>query len=201
MPARFAQSSGATGANGGTSISMSVTVGAGQNLLIACVMIENGNTPTVTFGGIAMTRVANQYNVIHIFVLFNPPAGTYTLAASWAGSCHVHLMSASYTGAGTFGTPVLPTGGSGWVRCNVTTPTNGCVIAYAYIVNQFTVYPDANVNVRATRWQDYTQSFQVDWIVAGTNNLGFTHQNADHAMVAIPLSEKPPAAGNQVLWF
>src|SRR5579864_1248052 len=92
------------GALGASSLSWSHTVGSGSNRALV-VGVVGGCTPSVTYGGVALTQVAQVLNnnsagnLTDLFVLVAPATGTNTVQVSYSGcTSDVEAGSISFTG-------------------------------------------------------------------------------------------------------
>lgn len=101
MAVTFDASSVSSSATGVTSFSHNHTV-ANQNNQFLIVSIWVGDPVTnmsVTFNGVAMTLAYTSDVSTHgnyIFVMFNPPVGTYAIAASWTTSRTYRAIAGSF---------------------------------------------------------------------------------------------------------
>jgi len=96
--------SGGQGALAATSLSWSHTVGSGSNRVLVVGVVGNC-TPSVSYGGTTLTRVAHVNNnnttpgSTDLFELTNPRSGTNTVQVSYTGcTSDVEAGSISFTG-------------------------------------------------------------------------------------------------------
>lgn len=94
--------------SGGTSVSFSITIGAGSNMaiLIACCFGSNSITGiTCTVGGVAANLISGTDSGSSIlttrsmmFGLANPPAGAQTVVVSWTSATSAVIGAVSASG-------------------------------------------------------------------------------------------------------
>lgn len=122
---------------------------SGSNLLLACGIETYVNSSdvvtTVTYGGVALTRITNGYvaqptgNAVYFYYLLGPPTGTQTLAISISGGSNRTIVGvpAFYSGVKQSGQPdaggsALGQSGISSISRTITTVANNAwVLAYA----------------------------------------------------------------------
>jgi hypothetical protein len=87
--------------NGAISLSTSFTVASGSNRLMVFVIGHNGSISSVTYAGVAATKLTSQnsanYGTLDFWYLISPATGANTVAVSGSGGFAVGTW-ASYTG-------------------------------------------------------------------------------------------------------
>jgi hypothetical protein len=158
----FDNASGVTATNSLLTNSYSFTVGSGTNrILFVGVVVQSGNTstPTVTYGGTAMTVAASStWNgalaTDFIFVLPNPASGANTVSITLTGATPSHIFSsaASYTGAAQTTTPDSSNSGSGSTTTSSLTTTtvadNSWTLMWVVAGNSHTFTAGAGTTLR-----------------------------------------------------
>lgn len=157
MIAFDASSSGVT-APGASPLSFNHTVSSGLNRLLLVATLDAAASITgVTYNGVAMTQLAtitfNGSNVMKIWGLLNPAAGTHAVTISWSGgSTYVRGISQSYTGVLQTGLPdatatVGATTTVSSLPLAITTVKVNCWVAGFFYGNSVGTIQSANANL------------------------------------------------------
>ena len=131
-----------------TSLSWSHTIAAGASIVVPVALggyfsgisAPSGWTRSVTCGGVAMTVLGSMqgnntasYPFVEVWGLLVPPTGAQTIAVSYVNAANTPYLtgnSVSYTGVGSFDTPVYGYSNSTAISSGaVTSATGNMVIA------------------------------------------------------------------------
>lgn len=135
--------------------------GLSNTALVVFVGTHQGNITGVTYGGQAMTKIAEGSSSFDedgsLWLLLNPPTGSNTVdvsmsGGSWWGACALSLSNVKQT---TTVTNVSEGGNESTPDINITPPANNCLILTALGAEAYTYTDDPQVGLAHIHGQTY----------------------------------------------
>ena len=182
------------------------TVGAGMGrILVVCTGNFNGgiatNTTAVSYNGVALTKVTGDGATerhVDIWVLLNPPVGTYNISVTQTGGGSSGLAAVNFTGAAQEIPAYASTSGTG---STITAEIARCaLVAVVKTADNGSTYPTTNspsVQMYSHGWTDTFQwgmgaGYKLN--ASGTNSVVFSTNNDAYGAYVISIAPLSNAA-------
>lgn len=202
--------SSSVGATTNTSVSWNHTVGSGKNriLFVAYGCGASGQISSVTYNGVAMTRVGSETtnNNMGLFMLVNPASGTHAVQINLSSSQYIYGGAVSYSGAKQTGQPDSSNvrNASGTTSGNISTTVvkSGCWLVGVFNAASSGVTGGTNATIRTNLVNSERGIFDSNGIVGtGSQTANMTSAgNASWGEVVASFSPFVDNPGNPIFF-
>jgi hypothetical protein len=185
-----------------TSLTFSHTCTGLYRLLVVGVIAGASDIVTgVTYGGVAMTRIAvrnNGNSTSYLYYLLNPPSGANNVVVTTSASASIFAQAASFTNVSQTGQPVASvtnaTSASTACANTLTTTEDNCIHIATFAVDAFGVTSITNGTSLAGAYMAYSNPLLIT--PAGSHTMtGNSGGNNNWASTGAAFSPASPAVG------